>query len=398
MNASARSDEPYALSVDRCVFTFVILLPLSPAEQQDFLEACALLGNSRVLAGGSHVEIALAAPGEGVDGSSTLLLRQRTVDGGLRLDGTVISNGMRSVRGMYGDGRCGPAGLDGNDNVIGPTESWGHDAFSLTSAAVASSVAEARYCLEQLVPGAAQPYLQSAELRLQKVEFTRDILVTDAVEVAWRVSAACMPGSYYLQRDVYPPRRATSDDRGMPVFRQYETLSGPALKTYAKLPNLLRMEHAFEDREAIKTAGGALTALLGDQGARDLLIQIAPFSIQSLQALESLVRAAAASTASPADLARALRPLLDIGESHGPRRGRPCSAATIAAANEAYNQLLRSGRCMAMGLDKDSPLRRALDALVTDGTLQFQRGRFAMYCLSPTLAGSLAPPVIFASA
>ena len=50
---------------------------------------------------------------------------------------------------------------------------------------------------------------------------------------------------------------------------------------------------------------------------------------------------------------------------------------------------------MAMGTDKDSPLRRVLDALVADGALQYQRGRFAMYCLSPVLAGSLAPPVIF---
>ena len=31
---------------------------------------------------------------------------------------------------------------------------------------------------------------------------------------------------------------------------------------------------------------------------------------------------------------------------------------------------------MATGIDKDSPLRRALDALVIDGALQFQRGRF----------------------
>jgi len=220
-------------------------------------------------------------------------------------------------------------------------------------------------------------------LWLRSAELCRDIGMTGAVAAVRRLQTSGMAGSTIRAVDSY--RCSSDDNHGVPALRWWRTRRGPVVKAYAKAADLLRIEVACPDREAVRVLMPECAT--GDIDGRVAVDQVLAFAGAASPLLSDAVchvDTVLADGRSPADLVLALLPLIDLAAGRrSSGRGPAPGIQTRVTAQEMLDQLLQTGEAWATGIDKKSAVRVVLDALAgPDGPL-YRSGHWAHYIAQP---------------
>lgn len=275
-----------------------------------------------------------------------------------------------------------PEAYDGSLNYIGP---FPRDCSSLLEMQL-SFIADMTEELRVQLGGSLSSDVQSRNetIRIRAVELARDRESNDAIGQAQLLAHSMLHDACLARRDVY---RASSDTgAGTTVARWWLTKGGPALKVYAKAPQLLRLEVACDDRPAVNsTAGGeALRAEFTGQGTRELLEKLLPELLTLLDKLTRHADQVIEGRATPSTLALALSPMLEAmaGASTG---GRPTASKTVAEVIHAYDSIVMTGQYRAKALRSDAVLGKLLRQLSSDGWPLKKHSTRHRYSLHPNL-------------
>jgi hypothetical protein len=230
------------------------------------------------------------------------------------------------------------------------------------------------------------PTIPHESLWLRSAEACRDRHHPDAIAAVRRLQQTVLTGTTKRIADLY--RCSAGLDQGIPAVRWWRARKGPVLKAYAKATDLLRVEVACPNREAVRAlVPGSGTGDIDGAVAVDHLAAFARAAASLLAEGLEHVEAVLADRRSPAELVLDLLPLADLAA--GRRLYERGMAPTRQARCEALRMLgslLETGEAWATGLDGNGSVRRTLDALAQPGGPLSRAGRPAHYTLRP------APP------
>ncbi len=233
---------------------------------------------------------------------------------------------------------------------------------------------------------------------MRAAELNRDLVRTDAVEIAHRLLGEANPwyrvgwGRDY--RDAADPEH---DGNYATVTWPNDRADAPIrMKFYVKTVDLLRTEVCFDNPEAVLLCAsqGVETwpdgPASGGAGIFERLAILARATLPLLDAMSVQVARLDAPQREVLDLIVALAPLLRAGAVPPPgRAGARPGARTQADVKDILFLLLVFGRYDASGLHANSTVRKALDRIVAEGGLLAEsRGRAPLYSVPSSFAGA----------
>lgn len=335
-----------------------------------------------------RLEIAIDVAGAGPVGRVDAILHVQAFGSGdliITSGSSIWFNAMRLLRGDLGASSCGSVGLDGKDNVVGPTRDRAIALLGKQLNLIRSGLDDLVEAMEQSLPERAQVVAQ--QLWIRSAEVCLDLPCDRAISVVRCMQRAALPGTSRTVLDRYFARIQAEDLKGLPVVRWYRTLTGPAFKAYGKRVDILRAEIACEDRDAIYALLRArpVGEISGSESV-ELLLAFARAAEPWLGELVAHLDQAVAGGQSVADLIVALKPLVDLASGGKAAKGRPPSAASVASAREALDALLSTGVICAKGHRLGTCLRTVLDCLAASEGPLVRQGHHAIYTLRPEFA------------
>ena len=315
---------------------------------------------------------------EGVSATLTFSFSLKRVPGwGWEVHGSVHTNANRAIRRALG-AKAGPAGLGGRDNVVGPSDDLADRLPAFVGAAVVSMAEQVNVLLDALFAGSTG---NAFDVSLQEIEVNRDFTLPDATTVAHLVQRSSLASTAYAELSMFSGADGALD-RAFASTRLFTTKGGPWVKFYAKSSDLFRVEGCF-DKGALHTAGLGGWLPLTTGNVLSLTGAASTWSAPLLAEGEAHVRSVAEGTATPYDLAVALLPLVEHGETERALPGRPPAVPVRAQSRDVYNQLWLTGRALLPGVKAGSRPRALLDDLSSRGVLVPGTGKFTTYALAP---------------
>ena len=311
-----------------------------------------------------------------------------TRSGHLRLTSRsdVAFNLMRPLRAVVP--RPGPAGLDGHDNVLGPSgPEWpallglqlDHTARIIDS--VLSVLSEAAGCPRSRMAG---------HLLVRWVEVLRDLHQPDAEAAVRGLRRMGNPAAAWTGERTFADR---AGGRVSVAFRE-RAAHAPEVKCYAKRRDLLRLEVAARQRRSVRAllarrlASQMRSGLDGADASR-MLADCARAAAPMLDRMEAaLSRAEAAAPASAAGLVLGFAPLVRLA---APERraagagGRPAGDDLRDRARRAIDDLVEFGSFDAAGLGTRDALLLALREMADAGALLAPEPGMRVFAAAPEL-------------
>ncbi len=295
-------------------------------------------------------------------------------------------NLQRLLRADLGRKGCGPAGLDGNDNVTGPLGTRGPKLLVRQLRLAGAAVDGLVDALNGALP--ADMGAKRQRLWLRSAEVCRDLASPDAVGEVRALQRTCLAGSEFRAADCYI--RGALDERGVPAVRWRQSDDGPVFKAYAKRSDLTRLEVAYPQRGAIRRILGADEAELGGAEAVRLLRGFVMTVAGGVDELERHVAEArgAKTDGLVTDLVLHLAPLVALAAGSRVGPGRPPAAQTVSEARAALRELIEARVYRATGARAKGGLRAVLNGLSGDsGPLRRGGGRGTVFTVRPGLVG-----------
>lgn len=332
----------------------------------------------------ARCKIKFEGAADGWEGSAQLDLHFIKTPRGWRLgDRSCLSfNPQRCLRGhLGGDAVCGPLGFGGATNLVGVGHS-GSQAFA-TCLELAKAVVEIVQAeLEDALPEGS---FEWAELWLKAAEVCRDVHVENATAVVASIQHAALEGAVKVVRDAY--RAEAKTESNVPSVRWIVNGSGPDYKLYAKRSDIVRLELACHNRDAVVSLTDRPNKECSPDWARELLEHFALCAEPKIDLLHQHLNQTLASFWSTADFLIDLGPLIDLARGEKRARGPAPSPSSVAAGKSALEMLLAVGSFDAQGISARHAVRRTLDDLKREGVLA-RKGARAVYCLRPEYARS----------
>lgn len=308
---------------------------------------------------------------------------------GIGSNSSLSGNGIRFLRAHAGEGHSGPPGLDGGMNVIGPTDDLGPRAWALQHAIFSEMIDGALEVIRRL---AGRSGALPGRAWVKKVEIAHDMLVTDAPAAAKLLAIAPPPTTTSVGTGRYQRPLSTSTADGRLTAVQYRSgREGLVDKVYAKREELLRLEVACRNRVGVRALCGGLDAPLETAAILALIDQAREAALPRLAMLKAHVSDVLAAFAPPSALIGAMAPLAQLLRPEPTRsRGRPSAADTPHQAGAVIDSLLLHGMARVPNAKLGSPLRDALEKMVSSGALARTHERKIAYTISPALGRALA--------
>lgn len=281
-------------------------------------------------------------------------------------------NGMQLLRCMLRRDDW-PIGLDGHDNVAGPTR--GHPAGQVEELlqAIAAAVEQAVEAIKSVMPDSFA--VEEEYMWLRKAELAHDLACADPSGTTAAVGQSTFRGAIASMHDVYRQGVSTSD--GIPVVRFRLSKSRADLKVYGKTHGLMRHEVSCLTRDAVVTITGRERGEdIGGDTAFDLVQSFMERASPLLMDLLRHVDEIRSELVSPARLIVELPSLVELilGKN-----------SWSADAETAWNSLVLTGVYDAKSKRKGTILRDVLESLTgPDGSLQ-HGARPTLYHLHPRL-------------
>ena len=302
----------------------------------------------------------------------------------MRIEGSISFNPLRCLRTeMNLDDLIG---LDGNDNLCGPTDMIPDIEGKCLTVVEAALEAVTKAFFELFGLDVAQD--ESCALWVQACEVTRDLDMPDARHKAHRLLAAVLRGRLYVDRSLYSGPVGGSLEAGFAVVRAYRRKTGAALKTYAKQTSTMRLEWVIDERRDARAELLNRRVTMSPGDAASLVREAISLARDDLLQLQDEVLAVCRSTATPLDVARALHPLFLLATSSAPARGPEPSVPVQEEAAAAYGSLLLTGQCTLSPGSGGGRLRECLLGLAAVGAL-VRQGRRLCFALPASLAAAM---------
>lgn len=283
----------------------------------------------------------------------------------------ITLNGLQLLRCMLRRDDC-PIGLDGHDNVAGPT--CGHAAGQVDELlqVIAAAVEQAVEAVRSVLPDSFA--VEEEYMWLRKAELTHDLACADPSGTTLAVGQSTFRGAIASMNDVYRQGMSTSD--GIPVVRFRLSKSRVDLKVYGKTHGLMRHEVSCLTRDAVATITGRERGDIGGETALELLQSFIDGATPLLMDLVRHVDEVRSELVSPAKLIVELPSLVELILA-----GNKWSAD----AEAAWNSLVWTGVYDAKSKRKGTTLRDVLERQTgLDGPLQ-HGARRTLYHLHPRL-------------
>jgi hypothetical protein len=284
-------------------------------------------------------------------------------------------NGLIAWRRFQAGAGCGPAGLDGKENVVGPTVNWSPQALQEQIAIIATAIDTVVDGLLRHLPEGT--HSEDDVLRLKSVEFTRDREVLDAITATFRAAPLHFPGEKSRRLDI---RESSHDVTEAAPSVRWRFADVPAfLKVYPKRADLLRFEISCLSRRAVARLTGRRREEVGGAGASILLHEFCSLAAELLDDLEAPVLAASGSILDPVEVVEQLSRLVRPDRSAA--SGTPSQWSQNRECRRAFSHLLLGGSFDAKGARLGTTLRNRLEELAAPGGPLIRGSRPTIYLL-----------------
>ncbi|MGH6743502.1 hypothetical protein [Novosphingobium sp.] len=333
-----------------------------------------------------QVTLALRA-GDGEEfGTAKLDLYFAPHANGLRLTkrSALTMNPQKWIRRLLGgDATCGPIGLDGNSNVLGAAQNLSvllADAIELVAEALGHAVG----VLDDILPPTATGHWE--EVWIKSAEACRDIAVSDALSSVRRVQHAALFGAVASVRQGYRPK--SQEQRQFIALTWMAGRYKPEFKVYAKRTDLLRLELACGDREAVVALSGRKSVATTMEQMRKVLRKFVWDAAPEVDRLEQHVRRSLQSAPDLVRLMVALARLSALAAGLKVGAGPLAKEVSMQAANDALGGFLDTGQYDVAHLPEGHAIRTTLNRLASEGGPLIHRRHSSVYLLDPALAAS----------
>lgn len=280
-------------------------------------------------------------------------------------------NGLRLLRALL-DMRDWPIGLDGQDNLAGPTSEHEAGLVDELLIVVGELVERAVDAIRAVMPKRYE--VEDECMRLRKAELTHDLACADPTGVTLALGQSSFCGAIATMHDVY--RQGMTSGAGFPVMKYRLSKSGIDLKVYGKTYELLRHEVSCLRRRSVVAITGAERDEIGGDTACKLVRSFVNGAAPLLAELLEHVQQVSTRRVSPATLLVELAPLVELILAND---------KWSVEAEAAWNAFVLTGFYDAKGKRKGTKLRDVLEALTgPDGPLQ-HGARQTVYHLHPRL-------------
>jgi len=349
-----------------------------------FRHALCRSGHSRPSSDTRRISVSVPVPGSSYAIDAELFVRPHGNEGLVISSGSAIRiNPLRMLRRKIGEESAGPIGIDGNDNVVGPTVHRASSLLSVQLGCISQAINALAEAIEAALP--ATSIGEAEEFWVRSAETCLDLPCSRPAGVVRGLQRSALGGTTCTVIDLY--RTQVEDVRGSPVIRWWRTEGGPGFKSYVKRSDLVRAEVVLRNRSVLRAlVDDPMCSYLDGELAVCLLLEVGHVALPLLEELVDHLHRAMGEPHSALELGGRLDELIFLAWGRRTGRGRTPGTMSVSAAYAALEALLTTGTCHAVGLPKTSALRVVLDRLSSAGGVLVREGRGAYYALRPDWA------------